>query len=53
MKSPRCYYVHCPLKCVEQKRGHKCPQPWKRKNYPRPIDCFLVMKPIQNDPLKV
>jgi hypothetical protein len=38
----KCYYVHYPLPCGEQKRGHKCPQPWKRKNYTSPLDVFLI-----------
>lgn len=37
----KCYYVHCPMPCQEQRRGHKCPTPWKRKNYTVPLTSFI------------
>jgi hypothetical protein len=37
----KCYYVHCPLPCGEQKRGHICRIPWRRKGYKAPLTLFI------------
>ena len=43
-KSPRCYYVHCPLSCGEKRRGHKCSEPWRRKGQAVPLQAFGIRR---------